>query len=360
MRNGITRRELLYGTALTAAGVALAERGIISPAWAEDNFTWGLDAGSWGEGNRAAFVTLPKFEKQNDVKVTFALSAMAVTQSKIITECGDPSLSVAGTPDTESARIAEAGCYQDYDLDIVTNYKDIMPTAKQPPRGGLTDWHAGVVSTVYTMIYNSKEVSEKPTTWDALWNPKYKGRIGIPSFTANGQPWLHSLNDSLGGKSDDLSPAIEAVAELVRKQDPIIINNTDHGLQLFTRGEIIMAPFFNGRCFQLQENGVPVDIAYVPGIWQGRWACHVVKGTKFVDLANKLINNTLNGDYQLEMTRRFRYPPTNTKVKLPPAVENRRIPENAYGHFVDLDFTTIVATSAKNLERWNKEVMGQS
>jgi hypothetical protein len=39
-------------------------------------------------------------------------------------------------------------------------------------------------------------------------------------------------------------------------------------------------------------------------------------------------------------------------------VENRRIPERFFGNFVALDYGTIVATSAKNLERWNKEVIG--
>ena len=358
MRNGITRREFLYSTALTAASVALVERGLMRPAWAEDTFTFGLDGGSWGEGAKNAFVDVPKFEEKNNVKVTFSYNLMAVTQSKIITECGNPSISVAGTPDIESVRIAEAGCYQDYDLDIVTNYKDIIPTAIQPPRGGLTHWHAGIVSTVFSLVYNTKEVSGKPTSWEELWNPKYKGRVGIPTFTENGQPWMHAMNISLGGTFDDLTPAIEAVADLVKKQDPIIIQNTDHALQLFTRKEIVMAPFFNGRCFQLQENDVPVDISYVPGTFQSKWGLHVLKGTKFVELANKLVNNSLNGEFQLEMTKRFRYPPTNAKTKLPPDVENRRIQERFFGNFVALDYGTIVATSAKNLDRWNREVIG--
>lgn len=359
MRKSLTRRAFLQTTALTAATIALAERGLVGTAWAENAFTVGLEGGSWGEGAKESFVVMPKFEAANNVKVSYAPNTVAVTQTKVIAECGNPSLSVVGSPDIESVRIAEAGCYQDYDLDIVTNYADITPTAKLPPRGGLTDWHAGVVATVFSLVYNTKEVSGKPTNYKEMWNPKYKGRIGIPTFTSNGEPWIHALNNSLGGSFDDLSPALEAVADLAKKQDAIFIENTDHGLQLFTREEIVMAPFWNGRTFQLQGDGVPVDIVYVPGTFQYKWGLHVTKGTQFVELANKLVNNSLNGEYQLEMTRRFRYPPTNGKVKLPAEMANRRIPESAFANFVDLDFLTVIANSAKNLERWNKEVVEQ-
>ena len=36
-------------------------------------------------------------------------------------------------------------------------------------------------------------------------------------------------------------------------------------LKAFTREEIWLMPFWNGRCFSLQAEGVPVDIVYPKG-----------------------------------------------------------------------------------------------
>ena len=63
------------------------------------------------------------------------------------------------TPGDISILRRHGGCLQDYDLDICTNYKDIIDGAKEPPRGPLKNWFTPFVLIVMGLVYNTKEAS---------------------------------------------------------------------------------------------------------------------------------------------------------------------------------------------------------
>ena len=48
--------------------------------------------------------------------------------------CGTPPFSSLAVLQAEANFLALGGCLEDYNLDIVTNYKDIVDTAKEAPR----------------------------------------------------------------------------------------------------------------------------------------------------------------------------------------------------------------------------------
>jgi hypothetical protein len=60
------------------------------------------------------------------------------------------------------------GCLQDYDLDICTNYKDIIDRAKEPLRGQLKNWFTPFVLIVMGLVYNTKEASKPASTAAAM------------------------------------------------------------------------------------------------------------------------------------------------------------------------------------------------
>jgi spermidine/putrescine-binding protein len=234
-------------------------------------FHAGLNRRNLGEGLRASFVDAPKFEEKTGVKVSQEFAIDSVFTAKAMATSGTPPFSTLAVLQAEANFLALGGCLQDYDLDICTNYKDIIDSAKEPPRGQLKNWFTPFVLIVMGLVYNTKEAS-KPTSYQDLLNPKYKGRVGIPTYGWVGNSWLQVLNKTLGGNEDNVDPGIAFLAELVKKNDAVIIENTDAALKAFTREEIVIMPFWNGRTFVLQGQGVPVDIEYIPGHDAGgRW-----------------------------------------------------------------------------------------
>lgn len=284
MKTGINRRQFQAVLGWGAAAIALNELGLSRPAHSEENFTLASTGATWGEGLRASFVDAPKFEETNGVKVTQEFAIDLVFMAKAMASCGNPPFSTVAVLQAEANFLALGGCVQDYDLEICTNYRDIIDSAKEPPRGQLKNWFTPFVLIVMGLVYNTKEAS-KPASYQDLLNPKYKGRVGIPTYGWVGNSWLQVLNKTLGGNEDNVDPGIAFLAQLVKKNEAVIIENTDAAMKAFSREEIVIMPFWNGRTFVLQGQGVPVDIEYIPGT-------HHAGGQRFSGAARRQVHRT--------------------------------------------------------------------
>jgi putative spermidine/putrescine transport system substrate-binding protein len=357
MHTRINRRQFQTALGWGAASVALSELGLPRPASAEENFTLASTGATWGEGLRTSFVDAPKFEQKVGVKVAQEFAIDSVFTAKAMASCGNPPFSSLAVLQAEANFLALGGCLQDYDLDICTNYKDIIDSAKEPPRGQLKNWFTPFVLIVMGLVYNTKEAS-KPASYQDLLNPKYKGRVGIPTYGWVGNSWLQVLNKTLGGNEDNVDPGIAFLAELVKKNEAVIIENTDAALKAFTREEIVIMPFWNGRTFVLQGQGVPVDIEYILGTMLVGNGFPVLRGGKFIEQTNRFCNITMDGQYQMMMTQRFFYPPSNGNAKLPADLARYAFPTDKEKNVVPIDYEKMNAHKSQYLDRWNKEVLG--
>src|SRR5215472_16540829 len=153
MTTPIDRRQFNSLLAWGAAGIALAESGLATPACAEESFTLASTGASWGEGLKASFVDAPKFEEKAGVKVPQEFAIDSVFTAKAMASCGSPPFSSVAVLEAEANFLALGGCLQDYDLDIVTNYKDTIDAAKEPPRAQLKNWFAAFVLVVMGLVY---------------------------------------------------------------------------------------------------------------------------------------------------------------------------------------------------------------
>ena len=349
----ISRRRALT---LAAAAVAAMEAGRPMPALAENQFTMASTGGSWGDALAEAFVRKPDFAGRNGVTVAFAHQLESVAASKLLGSPADPPFSVTSHSPPDAVMMAVAGALQPYDPAVVTNYADIHPSATQAPQGGMDAWFGAINMSILGLVWNTK-LARKPASWEELWKPEYKGRIAIPAYGWYGMHWLNAVNRMLGGTEADVSKGVQAVSDLVRKNQAIICQNADHGMRLLQQEEVVMMPYMNGRTHVLQEGGTPVEIEYVPFAYQQGTGFVVPKASRFPALAQRLINNTLDAELQLHLTQRLKYPPTNRKAQLPPALERYRIPDSAFERLVALDWRQVTANRAANLERWNRQIL---
>jgi len=356
MTTGISRRQFHTALGWGAASVALAELGLSGPARAEENFTVASTGASWGEGLKASFIDAPKFEEAGG-KVTQEFAIDSVFTAKAMASCGTPPFSSLAVLQAEANFLALGGCLEDYNLDICTNYKDIVDSAKEPPRAQLKNWFAPFVLIVMGLVYNTKEAT-KPASYQDLLNPKYKGKIGIPAYGWVGNSWLQVLNKTLGGTVDNVDPGIAFLSQLVKKNEAVILENTDAAMKAFTREEIVVMPFWNGRTFVLQSQGVPVDIEYIPGTMLVGNGFPILRGGKFIERTNRFANITMDGQYQMMMTKRFFYPPSNRNAKLGSDMAKYAFPADKEKNVVAIDYEKMNAHKSQYLDRWNKEVLG--
>ena len=357
MTTEISRRRFNAALGWGAGTIALAELGLCGPARAEETFTVASTGASWGEGLKAAFIDGPGFEKKHNVKVQQEFAIDSVFTAKAMATCGNPPFATLAVLQAEANFLALGGCLEGYNLDIVTNYKNVIDGAKEPARGPLKDWFAPFVLIVMGLVYNTKEAA-KPASYQDLLNPKYKGRVGIPAYGWVGNSWLQVLNKTLGGNEDNVDAGIAFLAKLVKDNQAVVLENTDAAMKAFTREEIVIMPFWNGRTFVLQSQGVPVDIEYIPGTMLVGNGFPILRGASSTELTNQWVNNTFDGEYQMQMTKRFFYPPSNRNAKLPPELAKYAFAADKEKNVVPIDYEKMNAHKSQYLDRWNKEVLG--
>src|SRR5947207_9728949 len=355
LAQAVTRRRFVQTAA--ASAIMLAEAGGARRARAEDKFIYASTGGSWGDGVKSSFVAKTDFEKRFKVTAAHAAQVESVAASKIIASCGTPTFTVSTHGQAEAVLLADAGCIQPYNLAQVPNFKDIPRELTLEQKGA--PYYGAYVFLMWALTWNTKH-AKKPASYKDLWSKEYKGKIAIPAYGWYGVYWLHAVNKVFGGSEENVAPGMGALAELVQKNDAIIMENVDHGMKLFQREEIVMAPFWNGRTFALQDSGTPVAIEYVDNAIALGAGFVIIKGTTMAETAQRFVNDTLDERYQLEMTRLFKYPPASRKAKLPPDLERVRVPDRELARSVKLDWKKVNDSRSANLDRWNKEVLGKA
>ncbi len=358
MSERMTRRQFVLATGLGAAAIAAVEAAQPRRARGEEKFTLACTGGSWGEGIKSTFVVGSDFEKRFNTTVVYSHQLESVAMSKILASCGNPPFSVSQHGQAEAVLLADAGCIVGYNPDLVPNYKHI-PSVLTLEKPGMGPYYGSFVFLMWALTWNTK-LAKKPTSYKDMWLTQYKGKVAIPAYGWYGMYWLHAVNKLFGGTEDNIGPGIDAVAELVKKNDAIIMENVDHGLKLFQREEIVIAPFWNGRTFALQDSGIPVAIEYVDGAIALGAGYVVTKGTAFAELAQRFVNDTLDERFGLGMTKLFKYPPANRRITLPPDLARVRVPEAQLNQTARLDWKKINDHRSAYLERWNKEVLAKA
>jgi putative spermidine/putrescine transport system substrate-binding protein len=345
------RRSVLQFLGSASAAVLAAEHGLISPAAAQaQRFTWSSTAGSWGDKLKEIFIDRPGFARQSGLEPILAVEMDSVAASKTVAACGNPPFDVSSAGEPEIAITNGAGCLAEYDTSIVTNFNDIFEGAR------IGKLYAPFAILAFGIVWNKNKVPE-PTDWSILADRKYRGRIAIPAFGWYGMPWLHAVNKQFGGTEDNIAPGLEFVAKLVKDNEAIIIENADHGSQVFQRDEVDVMPFWNGRAVRLAAAGLPTQFKMIKnGITVGV-GFTVMKGSRNSRAANIFVNNTLDPALQTEFSNWGKYPPTNRKAVVAPDLEAYRLSDEVFAMTAKLDYAKINANRSAHLDRWNREVL---
>ena len=100
-----------------------------------------------------------------------------------------------------------------------------------------------------------------------LLDKRLKGKVAIPKFGWMGEMWMHAANLSLGGTYDNFDPVIELCRKVIRENDGLVMESNDQGMKMLSTGEVAATPFWVGRTYALQDQGIAgIDFVY-PKSW---------------------------------------------------------------------------------------------
>jgi putative spermidine/putrescine transport system substrate-binding protein len=247
------------------------------------------------------------------------------------------------------------GLYARLPEDRVPNLKDLYPIGRLHAGYGPAFGLASVV-----LGYQTEHVKTPPTSWFALWDPKYKGHVGMFNLDNTGGPMLLDLvAHVLGGSANDIAPAMKKFAAL-KRNEPTFFTQSPKEVQAFAQGDLWIAPIFNGQALNLIRSGGPLAVVYPKeGGIADPLAINIVAGTARLAQAAMFINYLLRPDVQVKFAELSGYAPVNAKAVLPPGLVAQTA---AYGrdrvaHLFQPEWAGIAAHLNDWVTEWNQTVL---
>jgi putative spermidine/putrescine transport system substrate-binding protein len=267
----------------------------------------------------------------------------------------DPTVDVIEVGGPTLGKSLAAGLLAPLDPAIVTNAADVLPAYRTP-------YVAHRLITPFALAFNTKYVDRATAQakgWSLLLDPKLKGKVAIPKFGWQGETWMNAVNIAIGGSYDNFDPVVAMCRKIIQDNEGLVMESNDQGMSMYQDEEIVAAPFWTGRTYELQDKGLPLDFVYPPGWLTNGVGMAIVKGAPNPELAQRFANLSLDPAVQIALARRFFYLPTNRHaieaVKDQPRLQ---IPEADIATAAQLDYGKMVLSADRNLERFNREVIG--
>lgn len=339
------RRAFLRGALALAAGVALP-----GPAHAKDHLVVATFPGTWNEVHRD--ILGPWFRKKTGADLTQTIMLATDQVAKLSASRGQPPFDVSILDEGPALDAARHGLLEKYPVAKSRNFADLLP----PFRG---EWGPSISMQAIGIAYNPKKVKTVPRSWDDLWNPAYKGRVGITALNSSlGMAFMVELARLKGGSESNLEPAFKALATLLPNVGAVSANLGAHAA-LIQQEQVDLAVHNFNFIQTLRGKGVEVDwVKPDTGAPAWRTTMHIVKGAQRPELALAYIEGHITPEVQAAMSKAPHFViPTNRKVPLAGAIVEKlaKTPEDLT-RLVFHDWAKINEVRSAAIERFNREI----
>jgi putative spermidine/putrescine transport system substrate-binding protein len=213
-----------------------------------------------------------KYAGSSDEMVTLMRSGGG-SQYDMVSASGDASL-----------RLIYGKDVQPVNVNLIPDWKNFISALKSPPHNTIGGQHYGVSLQwgPNTLLYNTAKVKPAPTSWAAIYDPKYKGKVTVPDNPiqiADAALYLSKKQPSLGIKDpyELNSKQFNAAVALLKKQRVLIKKYwalASDEIDLFKNGDAVIGATWPYQTNTLIGEKVPVkDLIPKEGAtgWADTW-----------------------------------------------------------------------------------------
>lgn len=202
-------------------------------------------------------------------------------------------------------RALKADLLHPLDLDLIPNtknlYKDFQ-TIESLTKDG-KQYAQGFAREIYSLAWNTKAITEAPTSWDITWDEQYKGKM-----TLYDQASARVGTTAIYLGQDPFDPSDwDAIRDAMVEQDALVSKywvDYQNGMEMFINEEVILGQISDGRVRMANGLGATLDFT-VPeeGALMALDTLAITASAKNVENAHKLIDFIQRPDINaLQMT----------------------------------------------------------
>jgi putative spermidine/putrescine transport system substrate-binding protein len=265
------------------------------------------------------------FERQTGCVVRTKYAGSSDEMVTLMRQGGGSQYDMVSASGDASLRLIRGGDVQPMNVDLVPEWKNFIPQLQSPPHNTVDGKHYGISLQwgPNTLLYNTRSVSPAPTSWAAIYSPKYRGAITVPSNPiqiADAALYLSKTNPSLGitDPYELTEPQLDAAAKLLTQQRPLIKKYwalASDEIELFKNGDVVIGASWPYQTNTLVADKVPVkDLIPVQGAtgWADTWMLSAK--AKHPNCAYKWVNWVSTPKVQAQQAISFGETPANTKA----------------------------------------------
>nr|WSZ94525.1 ABC transporter substrate-binding protein [Streptomyces sp. NBC_00857] len=357
-RPTLTSAAVLTATALLAtacSSTATSPSGSSGDAGGKQTVTF---MGFYGTFQDAFTKTVIKpFEKANpDITVKYVpiqnssevLAKLRASKSRPVADIALMDSSVAPTANKEKL-------FAPLDASKVPNLAHLVDTAKSRTGHG-----PAVTFDSLSILYNSKNVKKAPTSWNDLWNARYKGKLAMPVADTRGVALIIALEKILHGDyKKDIDPAIAKLKQLSPS-----VQTWQPSPDVYTAiqsGDADVAVGWNarGQYYKNTSDGVVRPVLPKEGTVTQVNTINLVDNSQHTAAAQKFIDYAIGAQAQKAFDDEAYYAPVNKDVQLAPDTKNRTTAsDEQQKNQIPVDWNWLTTRYTAWVDRIKQEVIG--
>ncbi|TNB46230.1 extracellular solute-binding protein [Martelella lutilitoris] len=345
-----TTRRIFLAASAAASMLAFTATG---QAFAEDKGTviTSVFGGDYGDILRAtvdeAIMEPEGYDVIQDISSTEA------RQTKLRTEKmrARSSFDVAVLADLSMYQMAKLGVLSEVTEENVPRVSAVIPALRK-------SHSVPQIYSYFAILYNPDKVTTPPTSYADLWNPEYKGKVGVSDN-------LHVATSAVaalvgGGSMTDFTPGQAKLLELRDKQDVQILPSNEAVAAAFESGDIWITINYVARAYSWRQSGLNIERAVASeGAIPIAFEMAVPKNAPNKDGGFAYLNAALEPEAQIGFAAKMGYLPTVTDAELPAELEAAiGLPPEEQDRLIRLDDDYLMQHETEILDFWNREFKG--
>lgn len=354
-----SRREILIGgMGMTLASLPMTAS-LAQTSGAESEVVLAGYGGTLEQFTRNDII--PAFEKATGIKVRYVVGTALSNYSKVTASRNNPEIDLYWSNELTHVAGKQQGLYEKLDPAVVTNLPDIMDIAKDSDGIGVASY---IIATGFQ--YNSKAFADAgipaPTSWEALWDPRLKGKVALYTFSiAYSQDLLALLTRLAGGTEKDVRPAFDRLKKLKEIGNLAMFASSPAELDnMLVQGQAWITVNGSPRAYILKERDAPIDFAF-PKEGAGFFTNYfdVVKNAPHPKAAQLLVNFLISPEMQETIAKGAVAGPVNKKVTVPASLLNQVPHGEQINKLIRIDRAEMNRQLDNWAETWNREIEGK-
>jgi len=213
------------------------------------------------------------------------------------------------------------------------------------------------IYSAQVILYNTNQVKTPLTSWADLWDPKWKGRVGLVDILFPNNTIMAALAG--GGSMSNYDPAEKKLMEL-RSLDAKIYPSNEALAAALKSEEVWLTSMWLARGFMWKKAGIPLShVVPKEGAVSIVFEASIPRNARNKDGGYTYLDAMLDPKAQVAFADKMGYVPTVSDAVLPDDIAKQvSLSESDRARLLKPDYKYHTERMQRTLDFWNKEFKG--